>query len=598
MDRWFPGGSELARRMRALDWSATPLGPPERWPEALRAAVSLCLSVRFPLFVCWGAERVLIYNEAARALLDPRDPRRGPGRPARELWRGAWDALGPLLDAVYATGEPAELDELAIPRSDPSAATDHYLRLSIAPLFAGGPDVAGALVSCTELTAQVRAAHRLAQERASIVELIELTPVPIAILRGRELVFEAANPSYLEMIGREVRGRPALEVLPELRDGGWAEAVHEVMRTGIPYVRRDLRAIFERAGRHEPSYWTIIFVPLRALDRQIERIVVVTIDVTEQVTARAQLEQLAIRADAANRTKDEFLAILGHELRNPLAPIVTALQLMRMHGAQSREQDIIERQVSHLTRLVDDLLDVSRITRGKIELREEPIELADVVARAVEITSPLFEQRRHVLDVHVPGGLGISADVDRMAQVFANLLSNAAKYSEPGSRITVDAQRVDDRVRARVVDEGMGIEPDMLAHVFDPFVQQAQTIDRARGGLGLGLAIVKSLVELHGGAVEVRSEGRGRGSEFTIELPALPGGELARSPAPGIARMASERPKRILVVDDNDDAAAMLKEVLEDLGYQVEVAHDGPSALATAQRFEPDIGLLDIGLPV
>jgi CheY-like chemotaxis protein len=321
--------------------------------------------------------------------------------------------------------------------------------------------------------------------------------------------------------------------------------------------------------------------------------------VTEQVSARHKLEVLATQAEAANRAKDEFLAMLGHELRNPLSPILTALQLLRLRGKQSHEQDIIERQVGHLARLVDDLLDVSRITQGKIELRRSPMEMMEAVMRAIETTSPLLEQRRHDLNLRIArDGLTIDADRDRMAQVISNLLTNASKYSEPGSRIDVEAWRADNTISLRVSDQGVGIPPDMIANVFDRFVQQPQTLDRSRGGLGLGLAIVRSLVEMHGGTVVARSEGPGRGSEFTITLPAV-GIRPSLPQIPSEAR-APNRPRdlRILVVDDNHDAAATLQDVLETLGYQVRVAHDGPSALRAARAFQPSIALLDIGLPV
>jgi len=306
-------------------------------------------------------------------------------------------------------------------------------------------------------------------------------------------------------------------------------------------------------------------------------------------------------ARAANRAKDDFLAMLGHELRNPLSPILTSLQILRLRGAEFRELDVMERQVGHLMRLVDDLLDVSRITRGKIELRRRPMELAESVARAIELSSPMLEQRRQRLEVHVAqNGLGLDADPERLAQVISNLLINAAKYSDPGSLILVRAMRQADCIQLRVKDEGVGITPDMLGKIFDLFVQQSQTLDRSKGGLGLGLTIARSIVELHGGAITVHSDGDGAGSEFTVELPAVD--LLQATTAPAAAerpqRAADARGKRILIVDDNRDAALSLQHALNELGYLVEVAHDGLTALQVAQSFQPDAALLDIGLPV
>jgi PAS domain S-box-containing protein len=314
---------------------------------------------------------------------------------------------------------------------------------------------------------------------------------------------------------------------------------------------------------------------------------------------RSQANHEAARRDAerANRAKDEFLAMLGHELRNPLAPILTALQLMRLRGRNSREQDILERQVKHLTRMVDDLLDVSRITRGKIELQKKPTELREVVLRAMEVAGPMLEQRQDRVDVEVPRrGVAIDVDRDRMAQVLSNLLTNAAKYSEHGSRIVVTGQRHGGVVRISVKDEGIGIAPEMLGTIFDAFVQQPQSLERAGGGLGLGLAIVRSLVAAHGGSVRAESEGLNRGSEFIVELPAVDGADTAQRDEE-LRPIHARTPQRILIVDDNEDAADMLRAALDQIGYVVDVALDGPSALAHVERFRPDTILLDIGLP-
>jgi signal transduction histidine kinase/ActR/RegA family two-component response regulator len=305
-------------------------------------------------------------------------------------------------------------------------------------------------------------------------------------------------------------------------------------------------------------------------------------------------------AEAANRAKDEFLAMLGHELRNPLAPISTAIQLMRLRGAPVPELATLERQTAHLTRLVDDLLDVSRITRGKIELRRSTLEIGDTVLRAMEMASPLLEPRAHRVNIEgVPRrGLSVHGDPERLAQAVFNLLSNAAKYSEARSAITVRAWRDTDRVRLSVKDEGAGIAPEMIERVFDMFVQQDQTIERSQGGLGLGLTIVRSLVEMHGGRVTVRSDGLGRGSEFVIDLPCAPVVLPLALPERPLARPDTGPAQRFLIIDDNVDAAMALGELLRLLGHHVEVAHDGLNALAVARRFRPDIALVDIGLPV
>lgn len=313
-----------------------------------------------------------------------------------------------------------------------------------------------------------------------------------------------------------------------------------------------------------------------------------------------ELDKTLARAEAATLAKDEFLAMLGHELRNPLAPILTALQLMRLKNQSSREQDIIERQVRSLMRLVDDLLDVSRITQGKIELRRERIELAEVAARAIELSSPVLEKKRQVLNVAIPRGLVVDADPSRLAQVLANLLTNAAKYSDADTRIDLLADRHEHRVRIRVKDQGIGISPELLEGVFDLFVQNRQGIDRSQGGLGLGLAICRSLVALHGGTICGLSRGEGLGSEFIVELPDPRSDAPPPDPREGVEPVLShlETGERVLVVDDNEDAATLMSEALDALGYAVRTASDGPSALRIAESFQPDVALLDIGLPV
>jgi len=307
-------------------------------------------------------------------------------------------------------------------------------------------------------------------------------------------------------------------------------------------------------------------------------------------------------AEDATRAKDEFLAMLGHELRNPLAPILTTLQVMQLRGSGIFEQEraLIDRQVRHVVRLVDDLLEVSRIARGKISLDRSVGDLGEIIARAIELASPLLEQRMHHLTVDVDEGLLVDGDPMRLAQVFANLLTNAAKYTAAGGTIAVSAKAVGQQLRVSVKDTGIGIRPDMLPIVFDLFVQGRQGLDRSEGGLGLGLSIVKSLVGLHGGTVEAHSDGSGKGSEFVIMLPsAAATGTAAALPTVKVAGRRSGPPgRRILVVDDNEDAAHSLAEALVDLGHAVEVAHDGPEALAKLEKFSPEIALLDIGLPL
>jgi CheY-like chemotaxis protein len=318
------------------------------------------------------------------------------------------------------------------------------------------------------------------------------------------------------------------------------------------------------------------------------------LDLTPQKRVEAALKE-------ADRRKDQFLAMLAHELRNPLAPIRNAAQVLRALGASDPDRqgpaDRIERQVTHLARLVDDLLDVSRFTEGKIKLTKAPVELAAVIARAVETSRPLIDARRHELTVSLPAEpIPVEADAMRLAQVVSNLLNNAAKYTEDGGRIRLTVERRPGEAVLRVRDNGMGIPAELLPHVFDLFTQGDRSLARSEGGLGIGLTLVKSLVELHGGAVAVHSEGPGKGSEFTVRLPTLAalipgqdeGGEAVRLVGPS---------RRVLIVDDNVDAAEMLALWLRTEGHEVCTAHDGARALQEAQAFGPEVVFLDIGLP-
>ncbi|HSO00529.1 MAG TPA: ATP-binding protein, partial [Candidatus Nanopelagicales bacterium] len=321
-----------------------------------------------------------------------------------------------------------------------------------------------------------------------------------------------------------------------------------------------------------------------------------------QALERARLHHEARDAD---RRKDEFLAMLSHELRNPLAPMLMGLELLRRRAAGTpldRTAAVVQRQALTITRLVDDLLDVSRVTRGNIALQPERLDLAAVITSSVETARPLLQERRHDITVELSPGLQVEGDRVRLEQVLTNLLNNAGKYTDPGGRIAIRSTRADDEALITVIDNGLGVAPDVLPHIFDPFMQARRSLDRSQGGLGIGLTLVKRLVEMHGGRVEARSEGPGLGTELRVHLPLAEASETV----PAIDRLtpvndtplpAAPSGLQVLVVDDNLDAAESLEAMLHDLGHAVTLAHDGPTALATAAASAPDLILLDIGLP-
>jgi signal transduction histidine kinase/ActR/RegA family two-component response regulator len=327
-------------------------------------------------------------------------------------------------------------------------------------------------------------------------------------------------------------------------------------------------------------------------------------DRRRQYQVRAHLTELARQAEAlrdADRRKDEFLAMLAHELRNPLAPIRNGLQILNLaegnRNLQARTREMIDRQVNHLGRLVDDLLDVSRITRGKVELRRERVDLRDVISRAVETIRPLIDSRQHTLTISTPDyPVWVWADLTRMTQVIGNLLNNSAKYSPSEGTIRLCLEEDGAEAVIHVCDSGVGIPKDMLPRVFELFTQIDRTLDRSQGGLGIGLTVVRSLVEMHGGTVVADSDGIGCGSTFSIRLPILQDSLPAiRATTPGADLSANSL--RVLVVDDNVDAGESLGELLRLLGHEVQVTANGPLALELFDDFKPEVALLDIGLP-
>ena len=515
---------------------------------------------------------------------------------------------------------------LAALRADPATRDIPFMLLSarageearLEGLQAGADDYLVKPFSGRELVARLdvlRERQRAREVDAAVTRRIRSVfsqaPVAIAIFRGPRHVFEQANAHYRRLVGmRELDAMPIRDVFPELEGQGIFELLDEVARTGEPYVGQAVPVLL-RTGPDQQLVersFDFIYQPLLGDDGKPEGVMTVAFEVTELANARRA-------AEAANRAKDDFLAMLGHELRNPLAPIVTALQLMRLRGGDqaARERQVIERQTSHLVALVDDLLDVSRVAEGKIELRREPVQIAEVVARAIETASPLIEQKHHALDVDVPtAGLLALVDPGRCVQVVANLLNNAAKYTEAGGTLNVGAWRErgddgQDVVAIAVRDNGIGIAPAMRNSIFERFVQERQALSRSQGGLGLGLTIARSMVALHGGSIDVHSDGVGRGSTFTVRLPLLaqheaqeqhnqsdaaPAGEAATAaPAPAPTGL------RVLVVDDNEDAASALGELLALQGHEVSVVFGAPEALAQEPVFAPQICLLDIGLP-
>jgi signal transduction histidine kinase/ActR/RegA family two-component response regulator len=406
----------------------------------------------------------------------------------------------------------------------------------------------------------------------------------------------AVNPVALPVFGDipDLVGRDFDEVIHRLWSKDYADEIVQIFRrtldTGEPHVVPE--RIEERldSGVTEFYEWQVHRIPMPDGRRGA---VCYFRDVSKSVMAREALRE-------ADARKDEFLATLAHELRNPLAPLGTSLDILKLtqgQGAHSgRAIEIMDRQFSHLVRLVDDLMEVSRITRGNVELRKEPVRLDAALRNALEAAQPAIAAGSHRLRTSLaPEPIVLDADPVRLAQIFSNLLNNAAKYSEDGGEITIEARREAGEAVVTIADTGEGIEPEQLPQLFRIFARGNASAKRNQSGLGIGLALVRRLVELHGGRVEASSEGAGKGSRFTVRLPAAPVPKpLPAKPAPQREAVA---PVKVLLVDDNQDAAESLRMLLHEAGAEVEVAHNGPDALAAFEASPPRMVLLDLGMP-
>ncbi|WP_217428519.1 hybrid sensor histidine kinase/response regulator [Rugamonas rivuli] len=584
--RFIGAGTPMRDLVQRHAWEHTPLGAISTWPASLRTAVGLVMHSVHPMFLWWGEQLVQIYNDAYVPSFGQGKHPAALGQAGRECWPEIWSVIGPQIESVRNGGEPRWYADNLVPIERNGRIEDVYWSYTYTPVFDEADRVAGVLVVCTETTTQV-----LAERRRHALDLL-----------ARSLLNCRDEAQVLDSMARCVAGNPGDLAGVVLRRGAQADAAPAgtvVIRGAELQLCEELTLVFQVSPRLPMDH------AYRQFLEQITAAVCATLSRLESdralAEAMAESERLNVDLNLSSRIKDEFLAMLGHELRNPLAPIVTALKLMKLRGADTApEQAVIERQVEHLVRLVDDLLDVSRIASGKVELRKETVQLAEVLNRAIEMASPLLEQKRHRLLVDVPG-VRWHGDPARLAQVVSNLLSNAARYTPAGGHITLCTRIRQQTIQIQVTDDGSGIAPALLPHIFDLFVQGNRQLDRAKGGLGIGLALVRNLVQMHGGEVSAYSAGEGRGSTFTITLPDSLVAE-AEAAAPAAPPPAVAAGVRVLVVDDNQDAADSLGELLGALGYHATVAYDPVQAItavtaAGAAGAMPQVAILDIGLP-
>ncbi len=519
------------------------------------------------------------------------------GRPITNIkFALQFDDVGEVIESVVASVQPWERE--IVDRAG------RWWLLRVRPFQTSDNRIDGATLVAVDIDS-IKRSRELIESRDYALAVVQTVREPLVVL-DPDCRIGLANEAFLRLFGENAE-RVVGQLLWETGGGVWNE----------PSLRRLLRSACE--GRQSVVNVEVqCMVPARGLRilvlnaRAITRaarpeLVLVSID---DVTEIRQAERLRIDAETlrlVDRRKDEFLGILAHELRNPLAPMRFALDAMRLAEGNPadtvRARQVLERQTAHMVRIVDDLLDVSRITQGKVELRRELLRLQDIVHAAVELSRPAADAARHVLTVSLPDEpVIVNGDAVRLTQVLVNLLNNAIKFTPEAGHIWLIAEIVEhpeppDQVRIRVRDTGIGIPPEMLDTIFDMFMQGDRSLERARGGLGVGLTLVRNLVALHGGTVNAASEGRDRGSEFSVLLPVDAATPRAAGPNERLVEAATQRALRILVADDNEDGRRLLSLLLTGYGHTVITANDGHQALAVAAEFHPDVAILDIGMP-
>jgi PAS domain S-box-containing protein len=588
------GDSSLARQIREADWSRSPLGPPQQWPQSLRSVVNVLLGSAFPMFVAWGPELGMLYNDAYAEILGRKHPA-SLGAPFEQVWADIHKDIMPFVRRALG-GEAFFVEDLPLRMHRRGFDEDTWFTFSYSPVRDESGQIAGFFCACSETTKAVLAQRQLREREEWLTSLFDRAPGFAAVLRGPDHVFDMVNEAYRQITGhRPLIGKKLADALPEVVEQGFGALLDEVFSTGEPYIGRSVPVtVAQGPGRAAyEAYIDFMYQPLRDAAGRVEAIFVQGHDVTELHRAQEVLR-------SADRQKDQFLATLAHELRNPLAPIRTAAHLLEHpsadEAARQRSVAIIGRQVRHMSRLLDDLIDIARITQQRLVLRKEDVRVGDVVDAAMEAARPMADAKRHTVtaDVDSPA-TRVYMDPVRITQVLSNLLNNAVKYTDPGGRIVLTVRADAKHVRFAVEDNGIGMDPEALASLFVMFAQREEALARAEGGLGIGLALAKGLVELHGGTLRATSGGPGQGSRFEAVLPVRPMQE-AEEVAP-IAVRAAGPSKVVLLADDNLDAAEVMAQWLRLSGYEVSTAPDGAAAAKLAMDIKPDVLVLDIGMP-
>jgi PAS domain S-box-containing protein len=548
--------------------------------------------------------RITYLNEVAQSLTGWTHDE-ASGRPLEEVFRIVSEAThataeNPALRALREGVVVGLANHTLLIRKD---GTERPIEDSVAPIRNEAGEVSGCVLIFRDVTEQRREDRETADELVSarlLAAIVESSDDAI-VSKSLDGVIRSWNGGAERMFGytaQEAIGRHISIIIPPNRIAEEDEIIarlkagHRVDHFETERVAKDGRRVLV----------SLTISPIKDEAGKVTGASKIARDVTDRKRLEDDLVRLAANLAQTDRRKDEFLAMLAHELRNPLAPISNMLEVMKLaeedRDMVRRARETMGRQLAQIVRLVDDLLDISRISHQRLELRRGRVELAPVIQQAVEATRPLLDAAGHELHVSVPSQpIPLHADPARLAQVFGNLLSNSSKYTNPGGRIWLTAERLGDQVVVTIKDTGIGIPPEKLHSIFDMFMQVDRSLVRSQSGLGIGLTLVKRLVEMHGGSVEARSDGEGKGSEFVVRLPVLPPATAEAGPEPAAAAEASHT-RRILVVDDNKDSAQSLAMLLKIAGNETFTAHDGNEAMAAAERHRPQVVLLDIGLPM
>jgi PAS domain S-box-containing protein len=705
------GGGEMGALIRAHDWSGSALGPPARWPPALRTAVRLMLTTGHPMCIWWGADLACLHNDAYRESVAPERRAGALGRPARQVWSESWDLISPQIEQLMSgrgatwtvndlTCSGSPIDDETAPggiggvlvvcskapdallresearfhtaltagrmgswETDHTTNTRHWSKEGMAlfglTLVDGRGQVGGA---DDEYVAALHPDDRhLAQRFRELAARQDSFPAEYRIVKsdgttlwlsGRGLVVERGPQGQalrlVSIMADATERKLAEEQLRTERErlglalgAGQMGAYDLNIKDDVLWWSPETYALFgvdpERFVPSRESVLALIhpddreaFSRLRAhaieqrrpfvhefrirradgtqawlghrgqAEYDAEGNPLRSFGVAMDITERKQVEEMLRDAD---RKKDHFIAVLAHELRNPLAPIRNAIHVLRQSGPADPTttwcHDVIDRQVGQMARLLDDLLDMSRLSRGQLQLRSQPLSLATAIEQAIEIAQPLIDAGGHAFTVQMPpADWSLNGDLTRLAQVFSNILINAAKYTPPRGNIALSVEQQTGQAIVKVTDTGIGIGAEHLSQIFEIFGQVASALNRSQGGQGIGLSLAKGLVEMHGGTISARSPGVDQGSEFEVRLPLIPAMPRVDLPEAGIeTAVRGEARYRILIADDLRDGSDSLALLLTAMGHLVEVAYDGEHALRLAEGSRPEVVLLDLGMP-